>query len=376
MTQQNRKRNSIRSLFLKTHRLIGIFIGILLIIIGTTGSLLVFHDQLEAAVHPQLTHVTPQDKTVSIDAIAKSVKQADPNAELEFILLPQQPEESLKVKTKSGDRELAVFVNPYSGAILGWWGFENISTHFLLKIHMTLLAGKVGEIVVGICGLLLLILCITGLTLWSGWKRLIPAFKIRWKAPLKLLAYDLHQISGIVAAIFLVFVSLTGIFFVVAHNSQAFLSLFIDRPAEPELVAVTSEAKAISITEAIEIANQELPNSKTTFLAFAEGERKVTVRKKYPEDIFESGLSSVAIDRYTGKVIAVQKVIKPTTGNRVAKLITDLHFGTFSGVASQILYVFIGLTPISLFVSGLILFLQRRWSKARRTVVEKERASV
>ena len=209
---------------------------------------------------------------------------------------------------------------------------------------------------------MLLILCITGLTLWSGWKRLIPAFKIRWKAPLRLLAYDLHQISGIVAAIFLVSVSLTGIFFVVAHNSQAFLSLFIDRPAEPELVAVTSEAKAISITEAIEIANQELPNSKTTFLAFAEGERKVTVHKKYPEDIFESGLSSVAIDRYTGKVIAVQKVIKPTTSNRVAKLITDLHFGTFSGIASQILYVFIGLTPISLFISGLILFQQRRWS--------------
>ena len=55
---------------------------------------------------------------------------------------------------------------------------QDIAT--LLKIHMTLLAGKVGEIVVGICGLLLLILCLTGLTLWTGWRKLIPDFKIRW----------------------------------------------------------------------------------------------------------------------------------------------------------------------------------------------------
>ena len=69
-------------------------------------------------------------------------------------MLPQQPEESYKVKVKSGDREIAAFVNPYTGAILGWWGFENIFTHFLLKIHITLLAGKVGETIVGVCGLI------------------------------------------------------------------------------------------------------------------------------------------------------------------------------------------------------------------------------
>ena len=183
MTLQNRKQNSLRSLFLKIHRVIGIFIGILLIIIGTTGSLLVFHDRLEAAVHPNLIYVVPEEKPVEIDAIATSVHQADPNAELEFMLLPKDPTESLKVKVKSNNRELAVFANPYTGAILGWWGFDNILTHFLLKIHMTLLAGKVGEIAVGICGLLLLILCLTGLTLWTGWRRLVPAFKIRWKSP-------------------------------------------------------------------------------------------------------------------------------------------------------------------------------------------------
>ena len=232
MTLPNTPRNSIRPFFLKTHRIIGIFIGVLLIIIGTTGSLLVFHDQLEATVHPGLTKVVPEEERVSLDAIATSVKQADPNTELEFILLPQEPVESLKVKVKSQEREIAVFINPYTGAILGWWGFEDILTHFLLKIHMTLLAGKVGEIVVGICGLFLLLLCITGLTLWSGWKRLIPAFNIRWQAPRHIVSYDLHQVSGIVAVIFLIFISITGIFFVVAHNSQAFLSLFIDRPTE------------------------------------------------------------------------------------------------------------------------------------------------
>ena len=375
MTLQNRKQNSVRSLFLKTHRIIGIFIGILLIIIGTTGSLLVFHDRLEASVHPQLTHVTPQGKAVSIDAIATSVHQADPNGEIEFILLPKEPEESLKVKVKSDERELAVFVNPYTGAILGWWGFENILTHFLLKIHMTLLAGKVGEIVVGICGLFLLILCLTGVTLWSGWKKLIPAFKIRWRSPNPILSYDLHQVSGIIAVIFLTFISLTGIFLVLAHNSQAFLSLFFDRPAEPQLVAVAPEAKPITIAEAIEIGDLELPNSQTTGLAFAEDERKITVQKKYPNDIFDGGLSSVAIDRFTGKVLAVQKVLQPSIGNRIAKLVVDLHFGTFGGLASRILYIFVGLSPSVLFITGLTMYRLRRrpkqTAKANRELIQR-----
>ena len=356
MTKSNSQRNSNRSLFLRAHRTLGIFIGILLMIIGTTGSILVFHDEIETALQPQLIKVVPQEKRLSLDAITKSIKQADKDAQIEFMLLPQKPEESLKVKLKSKNREIAVFANPYTGAILGWWGFNSIVTHFLLKIHMTLLAGKVGEIVVGICGLFLLILCITGLRLWSGWRRLIPAFKVRWKAPLRLFAFDLHQVSGILAVVFLSLISITGIFFVVAHNSSAFLSMFVTRPSEVELIAIAKTAKPISITEAIQIADRELPNSKTTYLAFAEKERKITVHKKYPEDIFPSGLSSVSIDRHTKKVLSVQKVLKPSFGNRVAKLIVDFHFGTFGGMTSKVIYVFVGLSPTVLFITGLTIY--------------------
>ena len=158
-------------------------------------------------------------------------------------------------------------------------------------------------------------------------------------------------------------ISLTGIFFVVAHNSQAFLSLFIDRPAEPKLVAIDPQTKPISIVEAIQISDRELPNSQTTYLAFAEGERQITIHKKYPNDIFDGGLSSVAIDRYTPKVLAVQKVLKPTVRNRVGKLISDLHFGTFGGLVTQILYLFVGLSPIVLFVTGLTMYRLRRRSQ-------------
>lgn len=370
MIQNNSKKNSIRSLFLKIHRVIGIFIGILLIIIGTTGSLLVFHDELEAAIDPQLVKVVPEGELLSVDAIAYSVQQADRDAQLQFIMLPKEPEESYKVKLKTGDREIAAFVNPYTGAILGWWGFENIVTHFLLKIHMSLLAGKVGEIIVGICGLFLLILSITGLILWSGWKRLIPAFKIRWKAPLHLLAYDLHQVFGIVAVVFLILISTTGIIFVLAHNSQAFLSLFITPPqTQTELVAILPQQQPITIAQAIQIADRELPNSTTTFLSFeGEKQRQITVQKKYPDDIFATGLSNVTIDRYRN-VLAVQKVLKPNLGNKIAKLITDFHFGTFGGVVSKILYVFVGFNPIILFLTGLTIFSRRRLTKDRNKTV-------
>ncbi|MGF1482120.1 MAG: PepSY-associated TM helix domain-containing protein [Cyanophyceae cyanobacterium] len=157
----------------------------------------------------------------------------------------------------------------------------------------------------------------------------------------------------------MVLISVTGILFILAHHSPAFLSLFFDSPPETELVALSSRQEAIGITEAIQIANRELPNSQTTFLAL-EGERKIIVQKKYPDDIFPSGLSSVAIDRHTGSILAVQKVLQPSLGNKIAKLVADFHYGTFGGLPIRILYVFVGVAPAVLFSTGLVMYRCRR----------------
>jgi uncharacterized iron-regulated membrane protein len=77
-------------------------------------------------------------------------------------------------------------------------------------------------------------------------------------------------------------------------------------------------------------------------------------------------LSSVEVDRATGKVLQVNKVEKPEGFFKLIVTIADLHFGTFGGLPTRILYVFVGLMPTILLITGLITWKRRQGLLARR----------
>ena len=62
----------------------------------------------------------------------------------------------------------------------------------------------------GIVALLTLILSLTGIMLWPGWRRLITGFKIKWGAHPQRVNFDLHKVFGIVTAVFLSLIAFTG----------------------------------------------------------------------------------------------------------------------------------------------------------------------
>jgi uncharacterized iron-regulated membrane protein len=72
----------------------------------------------------------------------------------------------------------------------------------------------------------------------------------------------------------------------------------------------------------------------------------------------------VAINQYTGEVLQVNKVVEPPpTGIKLAMLLAAFHFGTFWGLPSQILYVFMGLMSAILFITGVVIWLGSKQPK-------------
>ncbi|MEH2243424.1 PepSY-associated TM helix domain-containing protein [Nostoc sp.] len=53
-------------------------------------------------------------------------------------------------------------------------------------------------------------------------------------------------------------------------------------------------------------------------------------------------------------------------GSRVLNSFPSLHYGTFGGLPTRILYVFIGLAPLILFVTGFVMWQYRYKGKNRR----------
>lgn len=160
-------RNQISTL----HGFIGILGGLLLVVMGLTGSAIVFHQEIDHALNPHLMHVVPQGQPVAIETFLKSAQAVMPNARLESIQIPQSPDETYRLGFKSAHETWHdVFVHPYTGAILGDRQSDRTLISILYAIHHDFSAGKLGLYLVGVSGLILILQAITGLILWTGWR--------------------------------------------------------------------------------------------------------------------------------------------------------------------------------------------------------------
>lgn len=360
------KSKKLRDLTFTLHRYIGLAVGLILVIVGLTGSLLVFEKEIDHfLLNLQIEHIVPQGERVSIESVVDTVKAAYADAkDLKIASINMLPPESpYKVWLKSpADKWTEVFVNPYTGKILGTRQSENTLIGFTFKLHYQLLAGEVGTIVVGIAALLLFILCITGLVLWPGWRKLISGFKIKWLAHPKRVHFDIHKVAGIIAVVFLAMIAFTGFCWNFYDFTKPVIYAVTLTPIPDVPVSKPIAGKSpLGITEILQKADAALPGAITTFISLPEKpEEAFRIRKKFPQETEEYGRSQIYLDQYSGKIVQMQNALSPSLGDSVLNSFGPLHYGTFGGLATRILYVFVGFSPTLLFVTGFVMW-QYRW---------------
>ncbi len=96
------------------------------------------------------------------------------------------------------------------------------------------------------------------------------------------------------------------------------------------------------------------------------------VRKKHPEDhTYYRGMSFVVLDQYTSEVLRIKSAIAPLPADSILNAFIPLHYGTFWGLPTRILYVFVGLAPLILFTTGFIMWWHRKRKKLGRSLLVK-----
>lgn len=365
------KSRRLRRLTFTLHRYIGLAVGLLLIIVGLTGSVLVFEKEIDHfLLHRQIGKIVPQGERVSIESVVDTVKTAfsdRPELKIASINTLPEPEEPYTVWLKSpAEKWTEVSVNPYTAKILGMRQWENTLIGFMFDLHYRFLAGRVGEIIVGIVALLLLILSITGLILWPGWRRLISGFKIKWLAHPKRVNFDLHKVAGIVTAVFLALTAFTGFCWNFSDFTYPaiYAATFTPQPPETTSTPVTGKSPLL-LSDVLQKADAALPGAATTYISLPEKPDGVySIGKKFPQETEEYGNSRVYIDQYSGEVLHLQNGLNLALGDRVLNSFTPLHYGTFWGLPTRILYVFVGLAPLVLFITGFVMWRYRYQRKS------------
>jgi uncharacterized iron-regulated membrane protein len=370
----------LRSVMFQLHRYLGLLCGLILIMIGSTGSLLVFEPELEHQwLEQQIGAIVPEGNPVSIDIILATVRTVvsqTPGLTLGNLLVPQTATSPYQARLwDATDHLVQLFIHPYTGQVMGTIPEAKSWVQTALRLHYQLLAGSTGTIVVGIVGLLLFLLSITGIVLWPGWRKLITGLTIKWNAHPKRVHFDLHKVAGIAAAVFLAVTGFTGFCWNFYDWSTAviYAATFTAAPSELTSKPLSGQS-ALPVSALLAIADASLPNAVTTSVGMpAKPNGVVRIGKRQAHETSTYGESEVLLDPYTSKPLRVQNSKTLALGDRLLNTFGPLHYGTFWGITSRILYVFVGLAPLILFITGSVMWWYRKRKDIRLVEVPKEK---
>ena len=371
-----RKPRLKRALF-QIHLWTGMLTGLLMLIFGLTGSLLVFYPELDDALNERLTHVAPRRERASLQTALEAAARAHPELRAQSLSLPTSADRTIVVQMRARGGPggppagLSVYVDPYTGTVVGERNRNDSWLWQIRLLHSNLLMGRTGRFIVGICGLLLALLCATGIWLWYlGWKRHKRGLGVRWRASWKALAWDLHHASGFYSLPIVLVIALTGAYYAWPQeiNKAVYRLTRSQQSPPPRLPAQTRDGSApLVLDELVRIADGALPQDRTVQINLpASPDEPLVVIKQPPADVGRFVRSRVFLDQKDGEVLRVEDAQRAPLGARLVALITPLHFGTIGGALTRWLWLLAGLIPPLLFITGFLMWWNRVASKWRR----------
>jgi uncharacterized iron-regulated membrane protein len=346
------------------HLYTALVVGLFVVILGVTGSIIAFEEDLDVAFNPKLMHVTPSgtDKITPSAAIA-AFQALYPGAKVTQLWFGRRPDRAYS--TRVGTTES--FLNPYTGAVIGTRDSAT-GLRAIHSLHVALLMGRGGKTVVMIISAVLVWLVGSGIYLWWPRKRAT----IDFSASTRRIAFDWHNAVGIFSAGFLLLAGASGI---VIHFDDS-LATWLNRSAkadEPVRMLPSAPhaaaARRITADRAVEAALAALPGTTANALAAPTNDTlSYYVSLRFPEDLTPGGRSWAIIDQFSGKPLFVENSRAAPLGTRVFAIQNRaIHTGDILGYPTKILMSLACLMLIGQAITGYYLWWKKRRAVAGRT---------
>jgi uncharacterized iron-regulated membrane protein len=343
----------LRKALLTFHRWAGLVAGVAIFVIAVTGCALVFEDDIDRLLNRELTVVEPGPRTLTHQTALDAVRSAYPAETPNGIVLPGEPLHALVINLTDGR---SVAVDQYRGQVLGARGKLGGFARFLRRLHKTLLAGAMGQKIVGSLTLLTLLLAVSGVILW--WPRWILVLKSSrsWRRA----NFDLHNLIGFYSAVFLVVMCVSGVMITFADVIDP-LILELDSAAPPEPLRrapqVSAGATEIGPDEAVRLAGAVLPGAFVRRVSLPRpGSDVYQLGMNFPEDRTPGGRSRVILDRYGGRVLEVENARTARLGRKLLNLKRPIHTGEVLGAPTQVLAFLVSLSLTAQVITGFLIW--------------------
>jgi uncharacterized iron-regulated membrane protein len=375
-----------------THRWLALLLGVGLLLVTTSGCVLLFAPELERLAYPGHYDATPSARPLAPWQGLAVVRRERPGLGAVAVTANRGVYE-----VDSADGKTTVSVDPGSGRILGERGHGVLG--FLTNLHACALACEsypgyvpvlnepvpglgaltVGSLLLGVLGLALLLLVVGGLVLWwpglRCWRR---GLRVRRRHGRFARDRDLHKLVGVAAVPFLAMWAITGANLelpVVGQVGSALLPGSVRAEAEESLLSRPGRGPDITPAQAARAALARTGGGRVVFLG--------TPPPGAPSATYFVGIAKGRA-RFAHYTIPLNRTVlvdrrdaarsrEVYEGGSVAQAALGdlqwglaLHFGSPVAWPVRLLWLAMGLTPLLLAVTGLSTWLYRRGRRRPR----------
>lgn len=365
------------------HLWVGTALALYAVIIGLTGSILVFRDQLEGMTHPEIGRVTnPQAPSLSLSRIVENVRPNLPPGELSSIFPPEEDRPTIRAYVRQKSNMIAVSIDPVTSKIVGTFNYSRDWLGWIADLHFRLLGGTTGQIVNAICATFLLVLFMTGCIIWWPGKKLWSrGMKVRLNTSAKRFNFDLHSAVGFWTLGILAIWAISGIYLIWPGAVVAVVNWIspvttISSPALVGRILPGARRKspipfprpvltAERLENFVQQAEQRVPNGKLVGIQFPRGDRApLAIYIARCAECDTETADFVYFNAVTGEYLRTwHRGEIHTIGDRILSLMIPLHEGNEWGLAVQILWAVLGLSLPTLAITGLIMYWNRYLGK-------------
>ncbi|MGH8606766.1 MAG: PepSY-associated TM helix domain-containing protein [Gammaproteobacteria bacterium] len=378
-----------RTLWVRLHRWVGLSAGLAFAVMGLTGSLLAFRDDLDVLLAPQFhrTHGTGARRSLEdLIATARTHHPAMTEITVHMARPPGPVRLVYRDPTRGESLRFEMAINPYSGDVQGerlrsggisFTRAEILGTMF--HLHANLWIGKPGRTIAGVFALLLLFSALSGIYLWwprgRTWRQ---AFSIQRGAGRVRLHFDLHRIAGIAASLVLAVIAFTGGYFSFRPVYQAVIDRFSKTTLFDPAPQSTRQVgqPPIPLADVLAIARVSHPQAGVRSVTLPRSlADSYTVSLRASDDISDHGNVRLFIDQWSGEVLRVRDRKRANAGDTLLLWMFPLHTGQAFGITGRIVVFITGAALPLLLVTGFVLWRGKRQAlRGRSAPLEAHRA--
>lgn len=353
------------------------------ILLSVTGGIYLFKDEIDRWINPHRHLVTVESETWLPEKMVDAIEKQNLGHVISY-QSPKNAESSAIFLTVKDEVKWRVFVNPYTGNILDTVERDGELMRVILKLHSLEYFGSITNYLTELAAGWIILLSVSGLYLWWPRGRKVGVTTIRLAPGSRKMWRDIHAVTGLYAAGFILFLAITGMPWSVFWGGKVNQYLTAWGMGYPEQVwdAVptstipqsaksatnwtlenapvplsSGQGQAIGLNQAVKIV-QDIGLVPGFAIDLPDGETGVYTAMVFPDDVRDQRV--LHLDQYSGQEIVGFRLSDYGLLAQIFEWGISIHMGQQFGLVNQLVMLGACIAMMTMSVAAVVMWWKRR----------------